>query len=207
MIFDYAQEPQERRHGPAGYIGYKPYKPWLRDDFTFRCVYCLTRERWSRRGQTSFSVEHTVPQSEDKEQITEYANLLYACTDCNSARQNRAILDPCQVALGEHLRVHEDGQIEGLSPDGAALVKVLGLNGSTLTEYRGRIIAMVRRCQSNPEPEAARDTLNLLQRWIGFPEDLPDLAALRPPGGNSKPAAVRDCHYERRKRGELPESY
>lgn len=207
MIFDYPQEPPKRRHGPVGYTGYKPYKPWLRDDSTFRCVYCLTRERWSPWGQTSFSVEHMVPQSEDKEQITEYANLLYACTLCNSTRKDRALLDPCQVALGKHLRVQEDGALEGLSPDGVALVKVLGLNGPTLTEYRGRLIALMRQYENNPKLEATPDTLDLLQRWMGFPEDLPDLVALRPPDGNSKPAAARDCHYERRKRGELPESY
>ena len=206
-LFEYPQEPQERRHGPAGYTGYKAYKPWLRDDFTFRCVYCLTRERWSRRGQTSFSVEHVVPQSEDKAQITEYTNLLYACTDCNSARQNRVVLNPCQVTLGEHLRVHADGVVEGLTPQGKAHVKVLGLADPVLTEFRGRLLALVRHYEGSDPLAANPDTLRLLHRWLGFPDDLPDLASLRPPGGNSKPAAVQEAYYERRERGELPERY
>jgi hypothetical protein len=25
---------------------YESYRPWLRDEFAFRCVYCLTRETW-----------------------------------------------------------------------------------------------------------------------------------------------------------------
>lgn len=207
MIFEYPPEPQERRHGPAGYAGYPSYKPWLRDDFTFRCVYCLSRERWSRRGQTSFSVEHTTPQADDPGQRTEYANLLYACTDCNSSRQDRAVLDPCRIALSEHLRVAEDGAVEGLTPEGRAHVRVLGLDDPALTEFRGRLLALVRQYESDVRLAADPDAQRLLRRWTGFPDDLPDLAALHPPGGNSQPAAVRDCHYERRKRGELPESY
>ena len=35
-IFDYPRQPHERRHGPSGYDPYGGYKPWLRDEFTFR---------------------------------------------------------------------------------------------------------------------------------------------------------------------------
>src|ERR1700682_3612702 len=44
--FAYPSEPHQRKHGPAGYTNYEEYKPWLRDEFTFRCVYCLERELW-----------------------------------------------------------------------------------------------------------------------------------------------------------------
>jgi hypothetical protein len=36
---------------------------------------------------------------------------------------------------------------------------------------------------------------------------LPDLDALRPPGGNTRPEGIVDSHFERRKRGELPDTY
>jgi hypothetical protein len=36
------------------------------------------------------------------------------------------------------------------------------------------------------------------------PIDLPNLARLRPPGGNSRPAGVDASHFARRARGELP---
>src|SRR5436309_202187 len=39
--FAYPHEAHQRRHGPAGYTNYQSYKPWLRDEFAFRCVYCL----------------------------------------------------------------------------------------------------------------------------------------------------------------------
>jgi hypothetical protein len=46
LIFDYSQPQEERRHGPANYAAYESYRPWLRDEFDFRCVYCLKRETW-----------------------------------------------------------------------------------------------------------------------------------------------------------------
>ena len=37
------------------------YRLWLRDEFAFRCVYCLLREQWGRvTGE--FDVEHFRPQ-------------------------------------------------------------------------------------------------------------------------------------------------
>jgi hypothetical protein len=49
-VFDYPSLPHARRHGPQGYADYKHYKPWLRDEFSFRCVYCLCRETWLPDG-------------------------------------------------------------------------------------------------------------------------------------------------------------
>lgn len=45
-VFRYPKDLQRRRHGPRGYLRYESYKPWLRDEFRFRCTYCLCRERW-----------------------------------------------------------------------------------------------------------------------------------------------------------------
>ena len=49
-VFQYPSSPYTRRHGPCGYSDHTSYKPWLRDEFTFRCVYCLARERWRHDG-------------------------------------------------------------------------------------------------------------------------------------------------------------
>ena len=43
MAFTYPRSRHIRRHGPHGYRDYRSYKPWLRDEFAFRCVYCLWR--------------------------------------------------------------------------------------------------------------------------------------------------------------------
>ena len=62
LIFDYPEPQEQRRHGPANYAAYESYRPWLRDEFDFRCVYCLKRETW---GQVTFEFEldHFEPQS------------------------------------------------------------------------------------------------------------------------------------------------
>ena len=62
-LFAYPRAVHERRHGPIGYLDYGDYKPWLRDEFQFRCVYCLCRERWFPDGDEAFSVDHVQPQS------------------------------------------------------------------------------------------------------------------------------------------------
>jgi len=84
--FEYPTSPHARRHGPAGYKDYSSYRDWLRDEFTFRCVYCLHRELWNSRGGT-FHVEHFMPASVDPDGECEYPNLLYACATCNETKQ------------------------------------------------------------------------------------------------------------------------
>ncbi len=37
-LFVYPTLPHVRRHGPRGYADYPSYRPWLRDEFAFRCV-------------------------------------------------------------------------------------------------------------------------------------------------------------------------
>ena len=62
MIFEYPEPRSERVHGPEGYASYESFRPWLRDEFTFPCVYCLKRETW---GQVTgeFELDHFEPQS------------------------------------------------------------------------------------------------------------------------------------------------
>lgn len=43
--FVYAAFPNLRRRGPRGYRRHESYRDWLRDEFSFRCVYCLNREQ------------------------------------------------------------------------------------------------------------------------------------------------------------------
>lgn len=61
MVWAYPATPHVRRHGPLGYKDYQSFKPWLRDEFTFRCVYCLLRERWfASFGSGLFGVDHLI---------------------------------------------------------------------------------------------------------------------------------------------------
>lgn len=58
LPFDYPATSRARRHGPSGYLLYASYRDWLRDEFEFRCVYCLLREKWVSCG---FHLDHFHP--------------------------------------------------------------------------------------------------------------------------------------------------
>ena len=77
VLFVYPSTTHHRRHEPFGYESYPSYKPWLRDEFTFRCVYCLTREAWAR-GLTTFNLYHFLPVAHNPDLAVDYGNLLYA---------------------------------------------------------------------------------------------------------------------------------
>ena len=94
------------------------YRPWPRDEFTFRCVYCLQREQWGRAiGQ--FDVEHFRPLVNSPELGVTYENLLYACHTCNLLKGVKGVPDPSQVLTTEAAGGNPDGSIEGRSPDAA----------------------------------------------------------------------------------------
>ena len=116
--FDYPSAMSVRRHGPAGYAHYTGYRPWLRDEFFFRCVYCLLREQWGRvRGM--FEIDHFLPVANRLDLAAEYDNLLYACSTCNLAKRGLAIPDPLTVLSSTNVQVSEDGNLHTLNADAA----------------------------------------------------------------------------------------
>ena len=201
--FAYPATPHHRRHGPSGYIDYRTFKPWLRDDFVFRCVFCLRREVWLD-GQNSFSVEHLKPCKRAPELECVYSNLVYSCSRCNSFKQTQwPVLDPCRNAYAAHFQVHDDGTIEGLTRDGKRVIKFLRLDHPDMNEARRQRIFKVRALWARrDDPQLAV----ILRNELRYPSDLPDLASLDP-AKNTRNGGLRHCHFERRRRGELPETY
>ena len=119
LPFNYFSGPHQRKHDPAGYKNYQDYKPWLRDEFTFRCVYCLERELWYPDRHASFSADHVEPQKDAPLRVREYTNLVYSCTRCNSFKLRVRLIDPTAVGFGKHLRVDErTGMIDAVKVDG-----------------------------------------------------------------------------------------
>jgi hypothetical protein len=196
--FEYPAAPHQRRHGPSGYSDYTGYRPWLRDEFTFRCVYCLQRERWVPPA-TALEIDHFLPVAFNPELATDYDNLLYCCSTCNAAKRARLLPDPTSVLLRDTIRVEPDGTVRPLTPDAERLVILLGLDSPTYTEFRLLWIGIVAM--------AERHAQELFARLMGFPADLPNLAALRPPGGNARPDGIATSYHQRRDRGELPPTY
>jgi hypothetical protein len=47
----------------------------------------------------------------------------------------------------------------------------------------------------------------LYRKLMTFPDDLPDLATLRPPDGNSRPDGIEQSYLVRRRGATLPETY
>jgi hypothetical protein len=197
--YAYPDVPHVRRHGPKGYSDYESYRAWLRDDFTFHCVYCLSRERW-HKGAYGFQVDHIIPEKKAPSLALDYDNLAYACETCNALKSDAdGIPDPCDIAYGKCFRVNEDGTIVALNSEGSRLIRVLRLDNTENTDYRRLLIDVLRLARQ-------KDTA-LYTRLLGFPDDLPNLARKRPPAGNSRPAGIKESCHARRARKELPETY
>jgi hypothetical protein len=144
-VFSYSDHSHVRRHGPLGYEDYRAYKPWLRDEFAFRCVYCLRRERWEADPRAAFGVDHLIPRVRAPERTCDYDNLVYACTACNSYKREQMLeLAPCSDAFGDHIRVGDDGMAVGLTPHGSALIDRLMLNESERVRFRFRTLRSFR---------------------------------------------------------------
>ena len=196
--FRYPLAPHVRRHGPRGYADVESYRPWLRDEFAFRCAYCLFREQWGR-VKAGFALDHFLPVSVFPGNQGVYGNLIYACVACNQSKGTLLLPDPTQVLVDEAVFVGDDGRIEGTTREARRLIRLLGLDGRAETEARLLwigIVALAERC----DPA-------LYRRLMGFPDDLPDLARLRPPGGNTRPEGVPACYHAQRRAGILPATY
>lgn len=194
---------EARRHRPSGYVDDEHYKPWLRDEFTYRCLYCGCREVWFPDGDSSFSVEHVWPTSLAPPVLTDYDALVYACCQCNAVRGAlRLPLDP-RGGMRQHIEVSADGTIRGLTAAGEDFIRICRLDRPNLVAFRRLILDVLRLLGRKRDPEAAE----LRRRWLGYPANLPDLSRLRPPGGNSRPEGISQSAFARRQRGELPEVY
>lgn len=203
-VFRYPNAPPPRRHGPRGYLDYQSCKPWLRDEFAFRCIYCLWRERWEADGHHGFGVDHLNAQSAVGKLPVDYDQLVYACNTCNSTRRDVPLpVDPTAESLAEHLRISIDGTVEGLTAAGEDIIALCRLNRELLVAARQRILALIPVLQKSNHPAA----IQALRDLFAFPIDLPNLATLRPPGGNPRSVGVADSFFERRRRGELPDVY
>ncbi|MBY0522102.1 MAG: hypothetical protein K2R98_01810 [Gemmataceae bacterium] len=192
-----------RRHGPRGYVADEHYQPWLRDEFTYRCLYCACREVWFPDGDSSFSVEHLRPISLAPEGLTDYHSLVYACCQCNASRgAARLPFDPT-AGMRQHIEVLADGIIRGLTPAGEDFIRICRLDRPNLVAFRRLMLDVLRLLGRKRDREAAE----LRRRYLGYPANLPDLSALKPPGGNSRPEGIEWSAFARRERGELSEVY
>lgn len=197
MIFDYPDQRRQRRHGPSGYASYESYRPWLRDEFDFRCVYCLKRETWGHvTGE--FDLDHFEPQSVNRRRRLDYLNLVYACRRCNSVKHDQAVGDPFNLLHSGNVAVQPDGSLYASAPETRCLIRQLDLNSPRLKMWRTmwmRIVALAEKTDAD-----------LYLQLVGFPKDLPNLNKLSPPYNHRK-AGLEESWFALRQRGELPSVY
>lgn len=188
-----------RKHGPTGYTDYSSYKDWLRDEFSFRCIYCLIRETWVPNGDGFFTVEHLLPKSSHEADECNYENLFYCCTRCNS---NKGIKDfpysPCEFDFSKHISIDINGKVKSLSKEGDVIISIFFLEDSQLTNFRETMINALETLKT--------ENINTYNKLLRFPEDLPDLKSKRPVG-NTRPDGIRECYFEQKLKGYLPNTY
>lgn len=195
--FEYPRTPHVRRHGPHGYTTYQSFRPWLRDEFCFRCVLCLHRELWLTTSE--FEIDHLIPVSKRPNLECRYSNLLYVCRRCNSLKRDIQIPDPCSIAYGRCLCVNNDGSVVALNEEGRKLVRTLRLDRPERVRQRRMIIDILVDAEANGNTPRLRE-------WLGFPPDLEDLSR-RKRQDNKRPQGIEESFFARRERGELPETY
>jgi hypothetical protein len=195
--FAYPAKPHCRRHGPEGYPHYRHYRNWLRDEFAFRCIYCLRRETWLSLS-ADWEIDHFLPKSEHPDVERAYDNLVYACNRCNRTKAAKYLPSPEQVAYGKSLSVDNNGEIHALNEDGETLIESLGLDDPDYTRMRRQILEALAEA-----PPGGK-----IRRWLlGYPNDLPDLSRELKPRSNRRLAGITDSHFERDRRSELPDYY
>ena len=162
-------------------------------------------ERWHPSGQAAFAVDHAKPKGKAKyaHLVCDYRNLLYVCNRCNSAKRDRILLDPCRAGFAQHLTVGPDGSIAANTKEGKRLIRILGLDLEGPTKVRWHYLCLAALYQWSPHDPEVRE---LYLYAFGFPDDLPNLASLRPTT-NAKPAGIEASYLRQREAGRLPTTY
>jgi hypothetical protein len=158
----------------------------------------LLRERWCRvRGQ--YALDHFLPAAHHPALVTEYDNMVYACGACNLGKGDRVVPDPLVFLTEERASVSASGEIHTDDPQTTLVVEGLGLNRPDYIQFRRVWLSLIALAKAH-DPE-------LYRQLMGYPDDLPDLSVLRPPGGNSRPGGVNLSAFALRAAGTLPETY
>lgn len=171
--FAYPSGAHHRRNQPPQYGSYPRYKPWLRDEFVFTCVYCLSRETWNR-NTSFFGVEHFRAKSLHKRGIVDYPNLLYACNECNRIKGAQVLpetLHPELAGWSDDLAIHDDGSIRHLTKRGKAIISWFQLDSPELTRWRRMHFDAFR--EATKRAHKSSQARQRLKDLFGFPTDMP----------------------------------
>jgi 5-methylcytosine-specific restriction endonuclease McrA len=152
--FSYPEDRIVRRLTPGPFRNYHLYKPYLREEFSRRCVYCRLPD--GMKGLDTFGIDHYRPMVRFPAGETEYNNLFYACNTCNrrkgtfwpdeqQRRQGLFLPNPCDHRMADHLS-YRGGRVEPASPTGSFALELLQLNTEEDVTFRERMLRVVERC-------------------------------------------------------------
>ncbi|HEV7507125.1 MAG TPA: hypothetical protein VGS07_19705 [Thermoanaerobaculia bacterium] len=175
--FRYSDNLHIRTQTPDRFNDYRRYKPFLREEFGRRCVYCCLPD--GPKGEDTFGVDHYRPRFRFPELDCEYTNLFYACNLCNRRKgtfwadegqqsQGKFIPNPCAVIMAQHLQ-YEGARVIALTPAGQLAAQVLDLNDPRDVLYREFVLRNIEHCLRELEValKALRDLDDLLPQTEG----------------------------------------
>lgn len=190
-------DPLKRRHRPPVRSDYHLYRPCLRNDFGFRCVYCQSHEAEVGPGLPygGFDVEHHKPKQKFRALTSRYDNLLWACRTCNGAKrdtwpspkeeaQGYRFVDPSRERLSDHIELRGT-QLIALTRPGEFTIDELELNLGVHVQRRARRLRLTKLVAwleavierpGRPVPASARDYLKEARNSLGLlpPWDAPN---------------------------------
>lgn len=150
---------RRREKSPGPFKHYSEYRPYVREDFSDCCAYCLTSELLGG-GPESFELDHFRPKSLPQFASFEshFYNLYYSCRPCNLIKGNRwpdshletlgyGFVDLCAEAFSDHFEEDPEGVWKPLSRRAEYTLERLRLNRAHLCEIRRllRSLAAKRR--------------------------------------------------------------
>jgi hypothetical protein len=162
-----------RRSQPPQYRDYHSYKQILREDFQFRCAYCLTHE-FFLGGEAGCVIDHHRPirgKYGRPDLASVYTNLYLGCDECNEDKSDtwpseeeyargERFIDPCEE-WGDHdlhWQIETDGTLTPLTPEGRYTNDVLMLWRDSLVDRRAQ---QFRDQEEFRALQAELDTANL----------------------------------------------
>lgn len=125
---------------------YEAYRPYLRQDFEYRCAYCLRHEFFFGGGEAG-EIDHHRPRHLFPGLTAQYGNLYWSCRRCNAVKGGKwpsaeqigrglRFLDPCAEDHDDHWRTRADGTLEPVTSIGQYTVRQMRLDRPTLTQFR-----------------------------------------------------------------------
>jgi hypothetical protein len=160
-----------RRVPPPDLKGsYRSFRAHVREDFEYRCAYCLLFELLAG-GEENFELDHFRPTRLFPQEENSFYNIYYSCHPCNQIKRDAwppksleaggiGFVDLCKDDFAEHFSTTEEGQWHGITKSGQYTIDMLRLNRKHLVTLR-RLLAQLRLA-IHEKKMAANEIRNLL---------------------------------------------